>query len=386
MITITESLYLKKEFSKILKLIIFITISNCFIIIWDINGLGAELTPLYILMKLLFNISPFLVLYTYKIGPRSRSLTQSIISIIYFLYCYYYTSTLHHSYYTAFLQFFIGIVFFFRFSKKSFIMTYGIGLFLVYLSIQSYSNILNVADFEELTRNVYGAVLPIYLFCFLVFFSFKKFEVQDEMKSLFFQEIGKNVGFLMHEIKQPLKEIMNSSSSDSVENLSELLETANLIWPSQDQSNEVQLQEVEFSETFNEVLKNYSKYLSYIDVKIEVDPNIPTLTTNRNILKIILKNLLKNALEEIVNDDIKNAVIEIKYSKDQKHQYIIMENSIIPNKKIPVGKIFEAGFSSKDGAANKGIGLFITRQLAQKISCSVAASQSGDKFQVKLSF
>jgi len=385
MITISESLYIKNEFSRIFKLLVYISIIIASLVIWDLKGLGAELTPMYISMKLFFALSPFLVLYTYKIGPRSRSLTQPVISIIYFFYCYYYTSTIHYSYYTSFLQFFLGLVFFFRFSKKSFVITYGIGLILVYFAVQSQVGI-GTEEFAHRTRDIYGGVLPIYLFCFLVFFSLKKFEIQDEMKSLFFQEIGKNVGFLIHEIKQPIMEIMNSSSSESVENLSELLETANLIWPSQDQSQAVQVEEVDFSSLFDSIFKNYSKYLNYINVKIDVDSNIPNIQTNKSILKIILKNIVRNALEEIVNDDIKKSSIKIFFEEDQKNLIIIIDNSIKPNKKVAINRIFDAGFSGKSGAANKGIGLFITKQLAQKISCSITASQTQDTFTMKLAF
>ncbi len=356
--------------------------------VWDVLGLGAELTLSYLSMKALFIISPILCVYLYKVIPSFRNLAQPIIAIIYFLYCYYYTANLNYSYYTAFIQFFMGIVVFFRFSKKSFLISYGIGLILVYCAVQSLQGGRSVADFVELSEIIYGAILPIYFISFVVFFTIKNAELEDDMKSLFFQEIGKNVGFLIHEIKQPIKELMNTTNpnSESVESLNELLETANIIWPSQDQSAVLHTGDVQTNDLISEVLNSYKKYLNYIDVEIIVDPQIPKLYTNKAILKIIIKNIIKNALEEIVNDDLKNSVIKISFTRNQKNLYFVISNSIKVGKKVPLKKIFDAGFSGKNGAANKGIGLFITKQLAQRITCSLEATQTHDTFSMELSF
>jgi PAS domain S-box-containing protein len=88
-------------------------------------------------------------------------------------------------------------------------------------------------------------------------------------------------------------------------------------------------------------------------------------TFPREILQILL-NILKNAKEVLVENNIKNKTIKIYLSEDDTYLYIDIEDNAGGVKKENLTKIFQPYFTTKDEHNGTGLGLYMSKTLAQK--------------------
>lgn len=376
----------QRDYSRLLKVLTFVAISNTLVIFWDINGLSADPTPLYFSIKAFFILTPFALAHIYKQVKSVREFIQPLICLIFFSYGYYYTSTIHYSYYTSFIQFFFGCVFLMSFSLRTFIFCYLVGIILFHLSVQAQQATLDPAAFAARSADMWGAILPAYFISLFAFFYIKNRERQDETKSLFFEKIGQDVGFLIHEFKRPINELAFKSDENYSDRLYELLETANLMWPSRQFTQEIKMREVDLKSELTNILDQYEIYIKSLNITVHLPSSLPVIKSNRTMLNLIFKNLIKNAIEELKHDEIKDKVLKIESKSTETDLKIVVSNTKRKHEKIKIKNIFDAGYSTKNSISNKGIGLYICKQLAERLSCPMNATSSRDHFSIELAY
>lgn len=169
------------------KILLFVTLSNSLANIWDINGLGATPDATYILSKLLFLALPFIFLFLYRKVEALRSYMQPAIALTFFAYSAYYMQSVHYSYFTAFIQFFIGLVLFLKFDIKGFLAIYIAGFVFLIISVDSLKGTFSALEFEQKSSDIMGATLPVYLMSILVFFLIKK-QRKKKLRKIYYLE------------------------------------------------------------------------------------------------------------------------------------------------------------------------------------------------------
>lgn len=372
--------HVERQYQKLLKITGLVSFIILIVIFWDINALGASASFTYFVSKLAFLVVPILIITAYRHNDILRPYMQPAFALNLFAYSAYYMSTVHYSYYTAFIQLFVGLVLYLKFSVKSFLTTYFIALLLVFYGVNSLKAQFGIVEFVQRSSDILSAVIPMYILSILIFFVLKRAEEKEEAKTDFFKNLGENVGFLLHEIKQPLLAIESEVSHGKIDEIHELLQVSNIMWPNQIEEV-IPTRDFETGELLKDILQIYDKDIKDLNINLIFEVDSFVINQNKQIIRIILKNLIKNAIEANVGNNIKNKYIKIK--SDNKSSLSI-ENSITKNLKIDVKKIFTAGFSQKSNLTNKGMGLFITSQLAKKTNNSVNASQRKDSFQINL--
>lgn len=375
----------ENQYKRVKKIVLFITISNSLVIFWDILGLSHTPTSFYIFSKIFFLTGPLLLLNFYKHLKNGHLWIEMLLAIVYFGYSGLYMATVHYSYYTAFMQFFIGLIVFLHFTVKTFLIAYGVGSIFFLLSLQHIGKKMEALQFEALKADIMGAVLPLLFVSVLIFIFIRKKELAEKNKDLFFKRIGESVGFLLHEIKQPLRSIQHSPDHEKIQDIEELLLISELMWPSEHSKTEVLLKDHQLKDILQEQINQYLPAIN--GLKIRIDSNLDEhnrfpVKTNRNIVKIILKNLLKNAIEELSTIESEKRVISISHQQNT----LTIKNRRNPQKKISSRDIFDPGYSTKTGTTNKGIGLYICKELARKINLNIDINISENDFTVNLIF
>lgn len=378
------NIFEENQFKRLFKIVFFITISNSLVIFWDISGLKQALTSEYLISKAFFLLTPLLLLVIYKKMKSHHLWIEMLLAITYFGYSGYYMSTVHYSYHTAFMQFCIGLIVFLHFNLTTFLIAYGSGVSFFILSLNSLSDKMDSSQYQVLKAEIVGAQTPLLFVTILIFIFIRKKELRDQRKDLFFQKIGESVGFLLHEIKQPLRAAWTSLDANKVEDIEDLLTISDVMWPSEFSKNEIILKTIMCNDIIQEQLNLYEKYLKSLNIKVETNLSTYKIEakTNRNILKIILRNLIKNAIEALseVEEDQRILSIELEGRK------IIIKNNKSPKHKIAQSQILLPGYTTKKGQTNKGIGLFICNELASKVDIKLDIQLTKINFTASLHF
>ena len=135
-------------------------------------------------------------------------------------------------------------------------------------------------------------------------------------------------------------------------------------------------------ESVDSLLDKYREYTNYINVNIDSFDNEFIVKSNKPILNIVIKNILKNALEEVAENDSKMNYIKI--GKAQGNKGIIFSNNI--KKKVKVKQVQEAGYSTKSNISNRGIGLYICKNLIAKTGHKLNIESDKKEFRVSIIF
>ncbi len=134
----------------------------------------------------------------------------------------------------------------------------------------------------------------------------------------------------------------------------------------------------------NSILKLISDDMIMHNIKIKIhDDGDFNISGNKNEFKHILLNFISNAKYEFLQNNIKDRVIHIDISKDEKSIDVI-DNAGGIDKSI-IDDIFKMHISTKDGNGT-GIGLYMSQKIANKHNAELFASNidNGAKFTFKL--
>lgn len=113
-----------------------------------------------------------------------------------------------------------------------------------------------------------------------------------------------------------------------------------------------------------------------------MEGDFPVIKKNRQVVRLMIKNLIKNAIEANA-ETMENKSILLKMADDKTLEIL---NTLIKGAKINLKKIFNAGFSQKTNLSNRGLGLYIVSELAYKNNIKMNVTQTKEKFIFKLSF
>ena len=101
------------------------------------------------------------------------------------------------------------------------------------------------------------------------------------------------------------------------------------------------------------------------DMRISEDFSI---TSNKSALARIIVNIVSNAVDAI---GLKNGTIEIIARENPGKEIAIKDNGCgIEHKNM--NRIFELGFTTKENGKGTGMGLYIVKELAEKLGIKVA--------------
>ncbi len=136
-----------------------------------------------------------------------------------------------------------------------------------------------------------------------------------------------------------------------------------------------------FPELLDTIVTNFKPIIeaSNIEVRIEQDPEVSTITSDANKLNNILSNLLDNAVKytkkAIDTAGSGGGIISIRYRKQGKSLYFEIEDNGIgipkEDEKYIFRKFFRASNVQKHETQGTGLGLYIVRSIVEKAGGSM---------------
>jgi signal transduction histidine kinase len=166
-----------------------------------------------------------------------------------------------------------------------------------------------------------------------------------------------------------------SLAMKNVERISEIVGTMRSLFHGEEYS----VEEIELH-AFARSLSNVYGVRAQDRVAFELDiPENITIITNRGALTQIVTNLFSNAIESIPEEGT------VKIVGDSKSLVIRDNGCGVPEDKLH--KIFEFGYTTKKEAGGTGLGLFIVKELAERLGIGIAVdSQPGRGTEFHLTF
>ena len=149
-----------------------------------------------------------------------------------------------------------------------------------------------------------------------------------------------------------------------------------------------ELQEFAFINSINKALNlvadDFKKYSISVDLS-GIDSGIKIVAVENEFIHIFL-NLLNNSKDAFVENDIKDKKITITAKKVDNEEVIEFIDNAGGIPEDIIDKIFDANFTTKKDGKGTGIGLYMSKQIAQKYNMQLSAENknSGAKFTLVL--
>lgn len=312
----------------------------------------------YILSRLFFLIMPFIIFLIKPITIKNKLL---MIFYLYYGYTALYSILLDNSYFFTLIQILLATLFFFYYDKKYFNLSFWPGVIVCYISLFFSKEMEILKNGETFIPDQFIIVL---IFCILVYFIQKKIASEQliEMEKIErLAKVGVQSSFFMHEIKNKIK---------TGEDMKDILDVF------YDNKNEIK--EINCYEFFNhEIQKIQESLISYkIEIYNNLDKNL-TINFNGNHFLIIVQNLLRNAVEEMLSKKLSGSI-----TIWDKEGELFISNPV--NRLIETTKVFSTFYTSKANGTNKGLGLSIVKDFAQKNNFYPEAKCKNNLFTISL--
>jgi len=167
-----------------------------------------------------------------------------------------------------------------------------------------------------------------------------------------------------------------------VNHLSETIDNFRRFYRNENEKSEVRLKDL-----INEALLIIKPILEHknIDLKVDVECDEP-VQTYPNELKQVLLNIIRNAEDILIEREISDKKIEIKAYKGENSCIIeISDNAGGIDKEI-INKIFEPYFTTKDEKNGTGLGLYMSKQILERLNGKLSAYNNpyGATFKIEL--
>jgi len=278
-------------------------------------------------------------------------------------------------------------------------------------------------DYMSLQTFIIHAVLAacIFFICGLWAYQFKKFSekyltetfsmgelkqkaVENEELKKTNSELDKFVYSVSHDLRAPLSsmigviEIAEDDTTDELMlghfkmlkgNIKKLDGFVNDILDySRNSRTEIKKEEINFKELLDGITENL-KFMGgnnrEIDIKIEVNNNIPVLS-DKHRLTFILGNLVSNAIR-YQNSQIPNPFVAIKIDTSDTETGIIISDNGIGIRKELHNKIFDMFYRVSDASVGSGLGLYIVKEAVTKLNGNIEVQSEigqGSTFIIKI--
>ncbi|WP_086312820.1 hypothetical protein A5821_000372 [Enterococcus sp. 7F3_DIV0205] len=167
-----------------------------------------------------------------------------------------------------------------------------------------------------------------------------------------------------------------------VKTLTELLETIFTYTKLENDAYEIEMEKIQVNQVLLETIFTFYQQFS----KIQLEPTISITETplfilgNSAALNRIFSNLIKNSLDH----GQRNVIISLIAEEDQ--AVFLFENDLSPNSELDMSKIFSKFYISDKarGGNSTGLGLFIVKELVEKMNGQIEAGLVGQVFTICL--
>jgi signal transduction histidine kinase len=194
-------------------------------------------------------------------------------------------------------------------------------------------------------------------------------------------ELGRLSAGIIHEINTPLSVIAAASQMvlcepDLSETVTEMVERIHLEVQRLSQltrgilSFSREEDGVEGESDLNQTLREVMTFLKYeiqkrsISICEELDPHLPLVKANQNLLKQVFLNLIVNALQAMGSGGC--LTIDSSLVEDMKIRVRIQDTGTgIPREALE--KIFTPFYTTKESGAGTGLGLYVTRKNVERL-------------------
>ncbi len=367
------------EYKEVKKLTQFISGIIFLVIFYDIFVHGAKDVIIFSFIKLIFIASFFIPIQLLKY-PKLKDYAPVGSMLLYFYYAHYYMLTLHYSYYTAYIEFFMVGPLILRFKRIHFLTTYILGLALL---IWGTLQLQGSTGDQSYTEDVLQTTIPVWLFSIFWYFSITKMRDKIANQEKKFAELGKTSSFLLHEIQAPLSRL-NSNQQDENQRKKELIKINNIINISQAISakkiENIKYQDFRIKDQVADVLENYEQAIKLSGIELNITLDDIELYTSKELFLILIKNLLINAIEYLnEKSEIDRKLITISGNKVNDNYILNISNSFSSNASSDLIKMFEPLYSTKQGVQTRGLGLFICKKIATILDFRITNERDEDE-------
>jgi signal transduction histidine kinase len=119
-----------------------------------------------------------------------------------------------------------------------------------------------------------------------------------------------------------------------------------------------------------------------IELEAEIDDKICCIVANETGVKRMLQNIIKNAIEHGTD------YLGVSLKHEKTHAIICIKNHVSSDLDIDINRVFEQFYKADPArrSSSTGLGLFIAKQLAERMDGTIEAAIIDDCFQITVTF
>ena len=355
-----------------------------FIIYMDFATHDAKISWHFVLVKSVLLLSVIVsFIYTYlekyiNIWPVVLSfymLTYSVYGVFYidFSYCY------------SFLELYLAMSIFFRFSKKTYLLLMLWGGILNFFTIE-YMREPNFIK-EGMSFKPHMLLMSIiiyYLSMMLFYFVTKK---REELSALHakYALIGKQSSFAFHEIKKPMRRLISAENNENsdFQLINNILFNIELMF-NNPQSFKESFKTFNFKRVFTRLEEEFIPFFNEYNIEFHYPKKDLPLVANEGLIFQVFKNLMVNAIEAIAKnknngEDTRYFIqVDVEEHTNEGKTILRFSNTGSSIAKIDRENIFNPFYSTKNTTANNGLGLSFCRNIIEGHGGSITAHSEKD--------
>jgi signal transduction histidine kinase len=359
-----------------------------FIIYMDVVSHGVGLTWHFILVKtvlLLTVIVGFIFTY-FEIAINVWPVVMAFYMLTYSVYGTFY---IHFDYCLSFLELYLAISIFFRFSKKSYFLLMLWGGVLNFLTLEFMQEPTFVKEGMSIKPILFLLTCIIYYLSMVLFYFVTK--KREDLAALHekFALIGKQSSYVFHEIKKPVSRLMTSDAyvSNDIQQINNILLHIELMLNNPDGFRK-SFTYFNLRNIFSKLESEFGDYLAEYKIEFNYPKDERIVFAHETLLFQVFKNLFVNAVEAIAenrNHEQKNS-IAIEYGTYNDKIFIKFSNTGSMISRTDRENIFNPFYTTKKPSTNNGLGLSFCKNIIEghegKISLNI--TDSGPSFQILL--
>ena len=343
---------------------------------FDIFDLHIPLTTGYVLQKTFFAlICPFIVFFFKKIHIDKKVFIMSFIFSTYIGSQVYFYSI---NYMIGSIQIVIMFTSVLFLEKKQFIIFFtfltSITLLAMIYTPAKYGFSKFGPEIRDLYINDYISLqfTAGLIYVLITYGRLKK--LKEDMK---FSNFGKASSFILHEMQKPMNRLnMNEHNNDDLNSLRKTLEIAKKL--QQGSITDAKIESISLELIAEEVLSKYKDFLDFYEIKVSLDLLHSKYKTDRELIILILDNLIRNAIEANKENAIDNRWLKIT-STPQGFNVFNPFTSM-----IAASDLFTPLKSSKIG--NMGTGLHFCKTISEGLGHTIKVKCKQNVFEAQLEF
>jgi signal transduction histidine kinase len=359
------------------------------VLFWDHYTLKVDTTTLgYILIKGTV-ISSVILMGFYSHYYKKATWQQDAYGILFFIYSFYGMAHLDMTYSFSFIEAFFIIALGIKTTARRYITVNLFGLVGLIAGHYYAREPLFVAVGQSYSPH--SLTVSFILFCVALMIHFLVTRQQAIIQELNekFALVGKQSSFLMHEIKNPLNRVVANSEEGMTEQIMKDIRRDSQKISALVSSVEILIHDPKsLSRTFaifdwSEVSENlhldFYSYLNAMNINFHYSELQGEFYGNKSLLYQLLRNHILNAIEAIGFKKDETSEIKIKLENKGKDLILVISNtnSFIPQKDLE--RIFEAHFTTKKSGSNKGLGLALSKNIAEAHNGKIKATSGANE-------